>query len=348
MEPINVATPNWACPYCHRKYGADLDAATECANCGPADGEGALPTIAVWHHHVSPGTTNARFDVIELGGIRRDGNRHVLTYSNGAPASAGIGVTPDTLIEFGWRHDDSAPDAAYISGKALAAFCTNIHGKVPSWPHGDRYDPQRSTLYSPSFYNEPFWLGPLTDEVREVFDTLLPGPWERLQAIVDGDDRYPTGNRLAGEYRWSGLHTDDRYNGGGTFKMPLIHATFLVAEAHGFPLWDRIGVSRWLADHKPVVLDWLHAQVVGWVNGDPDARVPLLDAVPSVTQPGFRNGDLPKKPNKRRIEKVGHWTSTDPADDYRWYSDVIAAALGSLRCDGPTISIAPTATEFRK
>lgn len=77
-EPVNVAAPNWACPWCGRRYREDLDAARACAALGPADDFGDLPdrvAATALADHRAHLTAIARQRDAVIDGIKRSDRR---------------------------------------------------------------------------------------------------------------------------------------------------------------------------------------------------------------------------------------------------------------------------------
>jgi hypothetical protein len=354
LEPVNVATPEWECPICHENYGEGYDAAKACAALGQPDGAGAADEIVVWNragnrHYDGSRHQDGSLEVVRLGPVKlvrdwddetgtRGPARHALFYDDDTPAEIGVGYEPGEIIVRGHTHDTPSTTHAPRDGDGLDKWLRavsekfqggNQYAESGKWPRHNAYDSRVSGYHRAPYNGVGPWYGPLTDEVRHVFEVLLTDQWERLVAVDPAEDVYDERNRLAGQWRWGGVSTALGHGGG--FSFLLGEAAYSTACAHGFGQWDSIGVTRWLTTYKSEVLAWLHDRFYRWVHGE-DVSIPVFTADPVVVNPGFHKG-LPKKPNKKRVEALAHW-GVDP-DKWSYYRKVVDAALATIETDTP-------------
>lgn len=360
LEPENRAKPDWWCPICETHHYDDYEAAKACVALGPPEGDGAAPEILVWSHgrggYWQPQQRDATLEIVTLDKVEpdHDEGRHVLRYSNGSSATIGVGYEPGDVVEVDGRA--ATPAAVHSPDREALTEWLRSMGKTindkrdydgPRWP----FDPKYGYRHDSAFYghfdtpdaDSLGWVGPLTDPVRDAFVTLLGDHWQRLTDVDPATDRYGSGSRLSGEWKWGGVSTHSDHASWITFD--LRKACYMVACTHGFAVWDNIGVTRWLAQHRATVIDWLHDRLYRWVAGE-DVTIPVFSPTPHTVHPGYSKG-LPKTPNKRRVEALAEW-GVDPAA-HRYYHDVVGAALASIAAPAPTCPIPdlPDATTFR-
>lgn len=358
-EPENRAKPDWWCPICEHRHGSDYEAAKACVALGEPDGAGAAPRIAAWQHDRTDrfGRTtvggNGTLEIVSLGGVKRvriddddDGRRfeHVRTYENGLPASVGVGYVEGTLVEVG---GDRREFGSFMYGaSSLHGLFSELIGRAGRYKSAEELGGALDIELPSSWETYYPWVGRITDEVTAALDVLMPTSWSRVRdrearqrPIEHGPDRgqLPT---------WVGWYKSRHHSGAG-WTVPGKGHVALIAQTHGFAPWDEAGMSRWEFANREAIAAGMHDLYRRWVDGE-DVTVPLPSIGLSITQPGWSKGDLPRKPNKKRVEALASW-GVPPADDDRWWNKVLAAVWASITTTQPAeplIPGVPNAIEF--
>lgn len=333
LDPVNTATPQWACPYCGTDYHTDLDAATKCAHLGPATAGGAADRVAVWSHN-SDGRIRRGLSIVTLEGVKLDGpkygswngadepRRHVQTYTNGMVADLGVGYTPGALIELGGERsisDDYDGDRTY--GDPSRLF--NKLASLDSY-YQRGYTASARSMRSVSIYRERDlipWVGPVTPLAAAAFEILAPFAWERLRDLDKRNEVIPghrDGDRQGVWRNWVTSHSS------AGFRVPAESELVSVAVAHGFGRWDTVGMSRWEFANRDAIDLNLWDRACRWVDGDPGGVIVRPTIGLSHKSAGY-GGELPKAPGKKRVAALEHWgVEYYPGDD-RWYGRVLDA-----------------------
>lgn len=352
VEPVNVAKPEWMCPTCGSKHGEDFASAAQCAEMGPPDGDGAAPTIVVWDHRRSGWDVADTMRMLHLDKVTADteNRRHVLRYRDQypLPAEIGVGYQPGDVVELGGHTSLYTASAGQselrgVLQKVGEQYRKRGEGKV-RWPTVGEYGAS-DDYFNYSFYQwDSMWLGPLTGDVRQVFEVLFESAWEHLLAVDPATDAFDERHVMSGQFRWEGVTTRPHHS--SNFDFHLSNARRKAACSHGFAPWDDPGITRWYAVHSATIDRWLHDRFYSWVRGD-YVSIPCFSARPSIVSPGYSKG-LPKKPNKRRVETLSHW-GIEPRND-RWYNEIVEAALATLVAEPPNYPIpgVKSAVELRE
>ena len=334
--PVNIAVPNWSCPHCARKYGPNLELASECAAAGPApDISDGTPVLLVDSPHKAYGSNTGKvlFGLTEVGpvtAIRTDEGvthqRDVLLagtkLDSRRVASAPVGhgglriltndIQPDPHIS------TAEPELSSYSSLAPiligdGSFGTYRNSRVKVWIgrdyHRDKYG---------------WWRTPNAAE-RLALNTATGG---LLDKIVDADTDQLI-ERVLATYGPS-----TRYGHRST-QLPEdltgAHTALALAAAHGGE--TRIWAMQWLTAHLSTIATWQVTTLQTWAAGLPetDEDDDNIDHVDTVSIPGLwlRSPDtLPKNPGKRRLAAM------EPYGD--GYSDVIRAVCAALDIPAPT------------
>lgn len=359
LAPINVATPQWKCPYCGTDYHSDLESAEKCAALGAPAADGAAERIAVWTH----GTKVSKLEIVTLGGVTLDGprfgrynqappepeRRHVQTYSDGTHADEGVGYVEGTMIEHGGeRRIDTDHGRRYGSFGLGDTF----NGFAGLKRYYNRDGGMRSIHHASGAYGDDYswnmveWLGPITPQVAAAFEILVPHAWEWVRDTEKRNEVIRSHMLGERQHRWRGW-TNSR-NGGSGFEVPGELHLAAVAATHGFEPWDAVGMSRWEFANRDAIDAALWERACAWVDRDGTTAMIAPRITLSIKTSQQYGGELPRLPGVKRVKALAHWGVEYNAGDDGWYQRVLDKVLASLVIDPPTNAIpgVPTATEF--